>query len=253
MNSDMGQPKGHHDFDNVWKSIGFFNGQDHLTFTFKKTEKITSALYLVSGLIKDTEPIKWELREKAVGLLSSAISINGIEPRDRNNDIQMIFSISLEIISLLNIALLAGLVSEMNHSILKNEIEGIVSLLRTKVFEDAARAGYVLSDSFFKTELSRTDEIVQNNRSLFSRTESKTSENPKKQPQAKVAIKDKKDSRKSAIIDLLKKQSHLTIKDFTKSIHGCSEKTIQRELLDLVAKGIIKKEGERRWSTYSLK
>jgi len=50
----------------------------------------------------------------------------------------------------------------------------------------------------------------------------------------------------------LKNQSNLTIKDFSKVITDCSEKTIQRELLDMVEKGIIKKEGERRWSKYSL-
>ena len=68
----------------------------------------------------------------------------------------------------------------------------------------------------------------------------------------KVAIKDKKDGRKTAIIALLKKKSHLTIKDFSEAIAGCSVKTIQRELLDLVAKGVVEKEGERRWSRYSL-
>jgi len=45
----------------------------------------------------------------------------------------------------------------------------------------------------------------------------------------------------------------LSVKDFTRVIKDCSEKTIQRELLDLVEKGIVKKEGERRWSRYSLK
>jgi len=44
----------------------------------------------------------------------------------------------------------------------------------------------------------------------------------------------------------------LTIKDFTKNIKDCSEKTIQRELLAMVAKGVLKKEGERRWSKYFL-
>jgi hypothetical protein len=43
------------------------------------------------------------------------------------------------------------------------------------------------------------------------------------------------------------------MKDFVKVIPECSEKTIQRELLDLVGKGVLKKEGERRWSTYSLR
>ncbi len=257
MNNDIGQPN--NEANNIWKSIGFFNGEGHLAFTFKKTEKITSALYLVSSLIKDTEPIKWELREKGISLLSSALSMNGIEPRDRNTDIHTFFSASLETLSLLRVAHVAGLVSEMNHSVLKDEIEGVVMLLKTKVFEDAARAGYVLSDSFFKTESSRTDEIPSQDRSLFSRTNDrpnqsdKSTRKDKTELKPKIAVKDKKDSRKTAIIELLKKQSNLTIKDFAKAISGCSEKTIQRELLDLVDKGIVKKEGERRWSTYSLK
>ena len=266
MNNDIGQPN--NEAHNIWKSIGFFGGGEHLTFTFKKTEKITSALYLISSLIKDTEPIKWELREKGVGLLAATLAMNGIEPRDRNNDIHDFFSTSLETLSLLRVAHVAGLISEMNHSVLKNEIEGLVILLKTKVFEDAARAGYVLSDSFFKTEISRTDISDENSQhassqmsqvnSLFSRTNSMSQSKvnqlkPKAEQKPKIAIKDKKDSRKTAIIELLKKQSNLTIKDFSKAISGCSEKTIQRELLDLVDKGIVKKEGERRWSTYSLK
>jgi len=266
MNNDIGQPN--NEAQNIWKSIGFFNGEGHLAFTFKKTEKITSALYLISSLIKDTEPIKWELREKGVGLLAASLAMNGIEPRDRNSDIHDFFSTSLETLSLLRVAHVAGLISEMNHSVLKNEIEGLVTLLKTKVFEDAARAGYVLSDSFFKTEISRTELSDENsqqasaqssqNNSLFSRTNSVSQSKgiqlkQKADQKPKIAVKDKKDNRKTAILELLKKQSNLTIKDFVKAISGCSEKTIQRELLDLVDKGIVKKEGERRWSTYSLK
>ena len=258
MNNDIGQPN--NEPNNIWKSIGFFNGESHLTFTFKKTEKIISALYLVSSLIKDTEPIKWELREKGVSLLSSALSMNGIEPRDRNSDIHTYFSISLETLSLLRVAHVAGLVSEMNHMILRNEIEAVVTLLKTKVFEDAARAGYVLSDTFFKTEALKTDDNnAAQNSSVLSRTSNnmekakQLSSKDKTETKPKVAVKDKKNSRKAMILDLLAKQSNLTIKDFAKAISGCSEKTIQRELLDLVSKGVIKKEGERRWSTYSLK
>jgi len=64
--------------------------------------------------------------------------------------------------------------------------------------------------------------------------------------------KDIKDKRQQTIIALVKKHRILTIKGFTGVIKGCSEKTIQRELLALVANGVLKKEGERRWSTYSL-
>ena len=43
------------------------------------------------------------------------------------------------------------------------------------------------------------------------------------------------------------------IKDIVMSITGCSEKTIQRELSALVAQGVLKKIGEKRWSRYELR
>jgi predicted transcriptional regulator len=141
----------------------------------------------------------------------------------------------------------------MNHFILKKEIEALVAILRERIVEDASRAGYVLSDSFFKTDDSLLSKNDTSRTSLVNRVDSQESQLKKEYKKDKVAIKDKKDDRKTVIVDLLKKDSNLTIKDFTKVIHNCSEKTIQRELLDLVSKGVIKKEGERRWSTYSLK
>jgi predicted HTH transcriptional regulator len=64
-------------------------------------------------------------------------------------------------------------------------------------------------------------------------------------------IKDKND-RQDTIKSMLKGGIKLTIKDFAKNIKDCSEKTIQRELVEMVAKGVLKKEGERRWSKYFL-
>ena len=45
----------------------------------------------------------------------------------------------------------------------------------------------------------------------------------------------------------------MNVKDVLGVVAGVSEKTIQRELLALVDEGILKKEGERRWTLYSLK
>lgn len=247
----------------LWQSIGFFSSDEHLSFIFKKTEKIASALYLVSSLLKDTEPIKWEFREKGINLLLSTIAANTSEPIDKNAVIQSFFTDSLETLSLLNVAFLSGLISEMNHAVIVRELESIVSLLKTKVLEGAAKAGYVLSDSFFRTDPSllkrelrtdiRTSTDTTTALGAVGETEKiKPADKGDKGQKEKMAVKDKKDNRKVAIINLLKKKSHLTIKDFSEAIVGCSAKTIQRELLDLVAKGVVEKEGERRWSRYSL-
>ena len=264
--------------NSIWQSLGFFGKEEHLSFIYKKSEKIASALHLVSSLLKDIEPIKWEIREKGVQLLFASLSLSSIEPTDRNGSVQSFFSESFEIISLLRVAHISGLISSMNFQVLKSEIESVVSLLKSKVFDDAAKAGYVLSDSFFKTDLlafkpsennnssERKDTLLSknnlpHNQAVSAHASQADSQGNKTKIDTKVSplgnkefgvVKDKKDTRKVAILDLLKSGNHLTISDFLQSIKGCSAKTIQRELLELVVQGIIKKEGERRWSRYSI-
>lgn len=67
-------------------------------------------------------------------------------------------------------------------------------------------------------------------------------------------IKDTKESkghdRVALILDVIKKSNGVSIKDISKVVQGCSEKTIQRELSTLIEQGAIIREGERRWSTY---
>lgn len=58
--------------------------------------------------------------------------------------------------------------------------------------------------------------------------------------------------RRASILGLLQHADRITVKDVSAVVTGCSEKTLQRELLALVAQGVLVKEGERRWSTYRL-
>ncbi|MFA6295666.1 MAG: hypothetical protein WC666_04635, partial [Candidatus Paceibacterota bacterium] len=108
-----------------WKSLGFFSAEEYLVYVFKKVEKITAALYLVSGLLKDDEPIKWELRDRGIDLLSSSFNASSSVPGDRNAIIQSLFTAALETLSLLNVARISNLVSEMNHKLLVHEIDNV--------------------------------------------------------------------------------------------------------------------------------
>jgi len=42
------------------------------------------------------------------------------------------------------------------------------------------------------------------------------------------------------------------ISDFHSFFGDISSKTIQRDLQDLVSKSVLKKEGEKRWTVYSI-
>lgn len=241
-----------------WKSLGFFSADDYLIYIFKKTEKITAALYLVSGLLKDDEPIKWELRDRGIDLLSSSFTASSSMPGDKNVVVQSLFTAALETLSLLNVSRLSNLISEMNHRILVREIDNIVGMLRDRLAQSAENAGYILSESFFKTPDLFTPGFRSDVRSRGAKGASegqRGSEEVERNSLSKGhdSARDKKSQRQQRILNVLHGQSNLTIKDFAKVITDCSEKTIQRELLELVEKGLVKREGERRWSTYSLK
>ncbi|MEN9913119.1 MAG: hypothetical protein RLY66_527 [Candidatus Parcubacteria bacterium] len=245
-----------------WKSLGFFSAQEYLLYVFKKTEKITAALYLVSGLLKDDEPMKWELRDHGMDLMSSSFMASSNMPGDKSAVIQSLFTAALETISLLNVAKISNLISEMNHSLLVREIDGVVAMLRDRLAENAENAGYVLSENFFRTPDMFSSGFKADHRpdsSSRKGTQGQGSMHTKPEQgktrvlEGHTTVQAKKDGRQEAIINVLKGQSNLTIKDFSKVIKDCSEKTIQRELIDLVDRGIVKKEGERRWSRYSLK
>lgn len=72
-----------------------------------------------------------------------------------------------------------------------------------------------------------------------------------KEPNAATA--EVKTARKQKILDLVREKKSTMIKDFSTVIQGCSEKTIQRLLAELVEAGVLKREGERRWSRYSIR
>jgi hypothetical protein len=228
------------------RDIGLFNNGDYLVFSFKKTEKIVSAIYLVTSLIKDNEPMKWELREGSMSLLSVTMSLNGAEHVDKNRLLQSFFTLSIQMISFLNISFVSGIISRMNSSLIIEEINSLVDYVKQQTILSSNSSGFILSDSFFATDVPVSK--IDKGQSTYSKTASTQEAFNNKG----AIVKDKKDTRKNSILSILKKDSQLTIKDFVKVITDCSEKTIQRELIELVEKGLVKKNGERRWSTYSL-
>ncbi len=255
--------------------LSFFNGNEYSTFVYKKTEKLVTALYLISNFFPESEPLKWSLRDKGLCLLNYSLSFANLGVSDREMMTTKFFSVVLEVLSMLEVAFIGGLISSMNHTILSREYHSLINFIQTKEENEKAKSGYILSDTFFSSVEKTTQEqtnttidragipgsaLKSKNDKGQSHTHSISSNAGNGQPfdrnlDKKSTIRDlasRKDSRKNLILSVLKKGDRLTIKDFTKVISNCSEKTIQRELLQMVSDGVLKKEGERRWSTYSL-
>lgn len=219
----------------------------------KKTEKISQAIYLVSRHLKDSEPLKWELRKEGISLLACARGVveeGGLNDISPDMSIEALSSCAKDLTALLSLALISGLISRNNASLIISELDMLLSIFRQGQQEQITKAGFVLSDEFFR-QLDRIDKGQNSSKPLGD--SARDVKDGLENINSKVfTVKDKKDSRQDKIIEILKGQSNLTIKDFVRVIKDCSEKTIQRELISLVEKGIVKRDGERRWSTYSL-
>jgi hypothetical protein len=161
-------------------------------------------------------------------------------------------STGLKIVSLLQVAHLGGIVSKMNFDILKYEFETLTKMVETQE-RGINTKGVVFPDQFFTVEnhTGQIPPVESKGQSVLSdRLSVKSSQSTVKPTEQKQ--KDKS-NRQDIILSLLRKGGDLGIKDFTTLIKDCSEKTIQRELVSLVSKGQVTKEGEKRWSRYSLK
>lgn len=98
----------------------------------KKSEKLVTALYLVTDLIGDNEPIKHGLRKNAVALLSSMNALSQLDVKDGVAELKVSLKAVTEIASLLHVAVTTGTVSQMNGELLMDGFRSLQSVLEKK-------------------------------------------------------------------------------------------------------------------------
>lgn len=259
--------------------------------TSKKCERLATAIYLVTNFLSDTEPMKFRLRALSLELVRDAsFAKNGSQTAEANV-LEALRANIIETLSLLELAFIAGLVSEMNFTILKREYASLRDTIEIKKSSRESRTDSILGDNFFASSepassprpnlgysrgqaFVHTEPALSKGHSIGQTTTPMSDRNikgqmvPKKEERANFgpkvgtqytpsatprAITDvAKESRRTRILKLVKDSREVTIKDIATHFADLSEKTIQRELVSLVDSGVLKKFGERRWSRYAL-
>jgi len=222
--------------------------------SYKKTNKLISALYLVTDILSKEEPIRLKLRSLGAELLSDTYFIStlyrtGVLPK--TSILVGLESKLAEIISFLEIASSVDLISPMNGGILKREF----LLLR-----DSLKEYTDPKTTWLKEFLAERNEEPK--REIEAKRQISETSVQKNSPAKRTEKKDIKDNfedlkrqRRGEIIKIIKgNREGSTITDIRSQAVGvlasCGEKTLQRELISMVADGVLKKEGEKRWSRY---
>jgi predicted HTH transcriptional regulator len=239
-----------------------FKGEYYIYILYRRIQNSAAALFLITQSLSDTEILKMSMREKGLDMVTQFVSFISNQKSD-NEYLRMSLASVLELSSLITVAQVSGLISEMNGALLQREMrkieDGMYQIITTSTEK-------ILIDPqlFTDTDLqARQFEQIRSQRITEQRTIKKPVSVPSKpveirpqvRPMQQVRPQDggaRKSERRDVILKLLAEKSNLSVKDFSTVITDYSEKTIQRELLALVDEGIVKKQGERRWSTYSL-
>lgn len=236
----------------------------------ERNRKTTEAIYRVTELFSDKEPLKWALRSSAIDIFNYLFSIDS--GTISASDFETISNSINRIIKTLELASFSvSLLSSVNFEILRREYILFTELVENKKQEMLRPK--ILLPAF--NGHSPTSEFDSNGLSVFSNGHVNYKGHiGQEEPNANIEISkeikpnninsDLKSGginandfknfkeRERKIIDFIKDNDWIGIHDIFSALPQFSGKSIQRDILGLVKMGILKKTGDKRWRKYSL-
>lgn len=223
---------------------------------YKRAERIAAATYILTKYMSDTEPLRANVRASSHQLLKDVLELRSgfrIDPDAASTS--RLHAHVREMISLTQLLSVAGYVSKENADMVTRALEELSQFVESAgASQLAERTTFTKEDLLIDQTIRQVPPRMAEHHVPRGGTE-RTAHGEHKdnnQDKGQKLIKEGMSSRKSAILDVLKDGKKMGIRDIASFVIGCSEKTIQRELAALISDGLLKKEGEKRWSRYSL-
>ncbi len=214
-------------------------------YVYKKAERLAKAIHLVSPAFRSSPAMRDRIDRIAVGLVDAAV----LPPTTAKDALAREL---LALSSVLSIARAGGLLSAMNADLIAREaqllLHEVAGYEEPRLFlEDAPTLAELARSSQRQPVAARPGTPVQSERRIPASA-------PVSPMVGEVSVSDMpvRGSRQEAILAILSEKGSVFIKDISMVIREVSEKTIQRELQNLIEAGKVTKTGERRWTTYSL-
>ena len=226
---------------------------------------LTVALYRVTDYFPKAEILRSHLRVKANEIFERSTEYRGSAELD--HEIQLLVQKIRTMKGYLAIASTLNYVRAVNFTVLEKEYDYIeraleaeqAKLLKHSIPEDIRRLEQVHAlhpaiavDTTLPRDMKSQEYAEKKDQATSVAIAVKALETE----EAPHVLYEKKDEglneRQRIIMDYLKKSGPAKISDFYTSFRDISSKTIQRDLQALVDMQVLKKEGEKRWTVYSL-
>lgn len=215
-------------------------------YIYKKAERLAKAVSLiVPGLLHAPE-LAARADRLSLALVDAAL-------RPQNEAKEFLSRELLALSSFIGMIKVRGLISQMNADLVAFEVKTLLDEIASYeaphiLFSEAptlpalarraASPAHHTSKDIEKSVPKEKTDVLDKGHIETKRHEIKDTE--------------KKQGRVDAILAVLKEKGASDIKGISTIIRHVSEKTIQRELATLIDKGMVVRQGTRRWSEYSL-
>ncbi len=238
------------DKDNVFAVKRLAANNEYYSNVFKKTERTVSVVFYILSYIERKQETEFHIKtmsEKAMAVHEASLATLSLYEYEAK---EKIFPFQQSLVALegtLRIANAARVLNDEVLALLVGEVDLVQRYLRNHF---VGAIPLTMRD----TEGSSGGDIKR-----VTRTSLSSPARPSRVSIPKGDISSDAHMVYSQLVDrgariktVLEAKPAATIKDISEVITDVSEKTIQRELNSLIEKGQVVREGERRWSKYSI-
>lgn len=176
----------------------YYNVPEHQGFVdcAHKSQKITTAIYMITELIPETDPLVHQLRSHAVEIMNTLHLLTTLPQAQRVQELSHVSTLIYGFSSSLNVLHHTGKVSHMNYSLMSNELSSLqqrVNVLLTKSlpYDRQQRSSQVVNEFSFSDDFFKTSTGEQ-------RISSPVKDTPRT---SSAAIKDTKDTGENSVKD----------------------------------------------------
>ena len=217
---------------------------DYYNNVFKKTEKVVSAVFYILSHIPHNETTRIHhehLSTKALALHDAATASLNLYEYEAREGVHQVQHALVVLESALTITEAARLVNRDIARTVADEVDLILRYLRNHVVQGGIGGG--VAAPRLATTAPRRPAAPRRTRPQIPKNDMSSDA---------IMVYSALTDRTTRIKTVLEAKPNATINDLTDIITDVSAKTIQRDLNSLIERGEVMRQGERRWSTYSV-
>lgn len=239
--------------DNTVNIKRLSHNEDYYTNVFKRVEKLVSVVFYILSHIdtKDSNETHLDLiKDRALKTHEISLETLQLQEQSMVDGLEKLQYALVNLDSTLRVAAAAKVLPYDLFSLTTEQIDGIQRYINNHYTKDSS---FLFSgDSVLPSQSASTESAKKTNTSPAAKRPKKVSIPAGDISTDAYLVYSQMTDRSERIKTVLEAKPHASVKDISEVITDVSEKTIQRELNSLIEKGQVIREGERRWSRYSV-